>query len=122
MLSVDADLRVATPAGDLQVFGRGSTVWVRMDSARAARHVVNLLAPDRGRRERLLGWLSRGLSYAGLDLRVEIAGRLVGTLGPSMRSNQAARLTGLRPVRIHPVSLLRALLGPPWRPSSLETQ
>lgn len=111
-LSVDADLRVATPTGDLQVFGRGSTLWVRMESARVARHVIHVLAPDRARRERLLGRLSRGLSHAGLELRVEIAGRLVGKLGPSIAPNRAARLTGWRPARIHPVSLLRALLGP----------
>lgn len=105
-LEVLGSLHIETPAGPVELSGRGSTVTLDLQRASTLRGLWRTGWDAR----RFIPRFVRQLDFAGLDLVVQIGTRRIASMGGRRRSGWAG-FPGLRGVVIHPGALLSALLA-----------
>lgn len=93
-LSVEADLTLTVPAGDVRIRGYGDLLVVEAPSLAAARDLFE------GTATLPLDRLTGGIEDAAVDVDVRVRGRSVARLGPGVEAGPLSRLAGAAPARI----------------------
>jgi hypothetical protein len=93
-LSVEADLTLTVPAGEIRVRGYGDVVVVEAPSLAAARDLFD------GTATLPLDRLTGEIESAAVDIDIRVRGRSVARIGPDVSPGPLSRAVGAAPARI----------------------
>lgn len=93
-LSIEADLTLTVPAGDVRIRGYGDLIVVEAPSLAAARDLFD------GTATLPLDRLTGGIDDAAVDVDVRVRGRSVARVGPGVDPGPLSRLVGAAPARV----------------------
>ncbi len=108
-LEVDGQVSLLADDGsEILLQANGSLIRVQIPSPWVWRGLLRQVGP-RDVRERRLAQLQKGAAAADLEVQITVAGRLVAELAGRSQGSVLARLLGLGPLKLHPLTLLRSL-------------
>jgi len=108
-LDVDGQVSVVAEDGaEISLQANGSVIRIQMPSLWLSHRLLRKAGPRR-LRERLVAQLHTGAVAADLEIQFTVAGWLVAELDTRSQGSVLARLLGLGPIKLHPLTILMSL-------------
>jgi len=106
-LDVLAAVHIETPAGLIELSGRGSSLVIDLQKPSTLRELWRPVWAAR----HLIPRLAHLLEFAGLEVELRVGSRRIASIGGGQPISMPARLLGLHGCIIYPRALLRSLVA-----------